>query len=203
MELKEAIFIARGKIKTILAVSVITAISAFIFSAIQPVAYETSLSLLISKESSQETTDFKYDGYYAFQTSEIFADSIQEWMKSPETVNEIYQEAGVGQDFKNIKSYGKKFTAKKMSPQYTEVKFKTEKRDEAEKISSAIVKVINNKAKRIQENSKQEITNDNFLPKTSANAPVGISQIKSVVKKARFTRLTSKRFSPFEIKYVT
>ncbi len=158
MELKEAIFIARGKIKTILAVSVITAISAFIFSAIQPVAYETSLSLLISKESSQETTDFKYDGYYAFQTSEIFADSIQEWMKSPETVNEIYQEAGVGQDFKNIKSYGKKFTAKKMSPQYTEVKFKTEKRDEAEKISSAIVKVINNKARRIQENSKQEIS---------------------------------------------
>lgn len=158
MELKEAIMTVKNNLKTITAVSVITALSAFIFSSIQPLIYETSLSLLISKEGSQETTDFKYDGYYAFQTGEIFADSIQEWMKSPETVNEIYQEAGVSQNFRNIKSFGRKFTAKKMSPQYAEVKFKTETRNEAEKISSAIVKILNNKAKKIQENSKQEIS---------------------------------------------
>lgn len=158
MELKEAIAIIGNKIKMITAISAITAMSAFVFSAIQPMAYETSLSLLISKEGTQETDDFKYDGYYAFQTGEILADSIQQWMKSPETVNEIYKEAGINQDFKNIKSYSKKFTAKKMSPQYAEVKFETPSRNEAEKISSAIVKVINNKAKKIQENSKQEIS---------------------------------------------
>jgi capsular polysaccharide biosynthesis protein len=158
MELKEAIKIINNKIKIIAAISIITAMSAYIFSFIQPAVYETSLSLLIGKEGTQETDDFKYDGYYALQTSEILADSIQQWMKSPETVDEIYKEAGVDREFESIKSYSKKFTAKKMSPQYAEIKFKASERDEAEKISSAIVKVINNKTRKIQENSNEEIS---------------------------------------------
>ncbi len=158
MELKEAIAIIRGKIKTITVISLLTALSALLFSAIQPVAYETSLSLLVAKEGTQGTDDFKYDGYYAFQTSEVLSDSIGQWMKSPETVNEIYKEAGISPDFKNLKSYSGKFTAKKMSSQYIEVKFKTAKKEEAEKLSSAITKVINEKTRKIQEDSEQEIS---------------------------------------------
>lgn len=45
-----------------------------------------------------------------------------------------------------------------MSPQYVEVKFKASGKDEAEKLSSAIVKVINNKTIKIQESSNQEIS---------------------------------------------
>ena len=158
MELKQYLKIIRRNKKIIIAVAVLTALFSFIFSAVQPAKYETSLSLLIGKNKTQETDDFKYDGYYALQAGEIMADSAEQWLKSPEVVNAVYQKAGISPDFRNIKSYAKKFTAKKMSPQYVEVKFNTSTRREAEKISLAIVEVINDKVEMLEKNSEREIS---------------------------------------------
>jgi capsular polysaccharide biosynthesis protein len=158
MELKEYLKIIKKNSKLFLIIGIITAVSAFIFSIAQPVKYETSLSLSIIKDKTQVTDNFKYDGYYALQTSEIIADSIEQWMKSPETVDAIYKEAQVDSEFKNIKSYTKKFIARKMSSQQVEVKFKTDTREEAEKISQAVVEIINNKVKTLKESSEQEIS---------------------------------------------
>ena len=158
MELKEYLKIIRKNSKLILTISIITAVSAFAFSVLQPIQHETSLSLAIVKDKTQITNDFKYDGYYAFQTGEIIADSIEQWLKSPEVVNAIYQKAEINQDFKNIKSYTKKFTAKKMSSQYVEVKFKSGTIEEAKKISAATVEIINAKIEKIEKASEQEIS---------------------------------------------
>ena len=158
MELKEYLKIIRKNSKLIIIISIITAVSAFAFSIAQPIKYEASLSLTIIKDKTQITDDFKYDGYYALQTSEIMADSIEQWLKSPETVNAIYKEAQVDLDFKNIKSYTKKFIVKKMSPQYVEVKFKSSTTEEAKKISTATIEIINAKVEKLKEFSEQEIS---------------------------------------------
>ena len=158
MELKKYLKIIKRNSKLIIAISIITAVSAFVFSAAQPIKYETSLSLAIIKDKTQATNDFKYDGYYALQASEIIANSIEQWLKSPEVVNAIYQKSEINQDFKSIKSYTKKFTAQKMSPQYVEVKFKSNTREEARKISTATVEIINAKTEKLKETSEQEIS---------------------------------------------
>ena len=158
MELKEYLKIIKKNSKLILIIGIIAGVSAFVFSAVQPIKYETSLSLSIIKDKTQVTDDFKYDGYYALQSSEIIADSIEQWLKSPEIVNAIYQKAEVEQDFKNIKSYTKKITAHKMSPQFVEVKFKGNSREEVEKVSTAIAEVVNAKIKKLKEASEQEIS---------------------------------------------
>ena len=158
MELKQYLKIIGQNKKMIIAIAVLTGLFTFIFSAIQPLKYETSLSLLISKNKTQETSDFKYDGYYALQASEIMADSVEQWLKSPEVVGAIYQKAQINPDFRNIKSYTKKFTPRKMSSQYVEVKFNTSTKKEAEKISRAIVKVINGKAEALEKNSGEEVS---------------------------------------------
>ncbi len=158
MELKEYLKIIKKNLKLILAIGVVAALSAFLFSTFQPVEYETSLPILISKNKTQETDDFKYDGYYALQASEMLADTIAEWTKSPATVNAIYQEAEAFGNFGSIKSYAKKFTAKKMSSQHIEIKFNSGAKESAEKISSAAVKIINGKIKNLEENSEEEIS---------------------------------------------
>ena len=158
MELKEYIKIIKKNSKLILAVAVIVGLTAFLFSVLQPVKYEASLSLFMNKDKTQETDDFKYDGYYALQAGEIIVGSVVERLKSPETVDTIYQEAGVKHNFKNLRSYAKKFTAKKMSAQYVEVKFKTNSREDAEKISAAIVKITESKIKTLKESSEQELS---------------------------------------------
>ncbi len=158
MEMKEYLKIIKKNLKLILAVGAVAGLSAFLFSSFQPVEYETSLSILISKNKTQETDDFKYDGYYALQAGEILADTIVEWTKSPAAVNAIYQEAEVSGNFGSIKSYTKKFTAKKMSSQHIEIKFDSDSKESAEKISSAVVKTINDKIKTLEENSEEEIS---------------------------------------------
>ena len=157
MELKQYLKIIKQNAKLVLIIAVLTALFSFVFSVIQPVKYETSLSLLISKNKTQQTDDFKYDGYYALQASEIIADSIQQWVKSPEIVSAVYQKARIDSDFKNIKGYTKKFTAKKMSSQYVEVKFSAITKEDAEKISRAVVEVINNKVEALEKNSEGEV----------------------------------------------
>ena len=158
MELKEYLKIIKKNSKLILIIGIVTAVSAFVFSILQPVKYETSLSLEIVKNKTQTTDDFKYDGYYALQTGEMIADSIEQWLKSPEVVNAIYQKAEISQDFKNIKSYTKKFTAQKMSPQYVEINFKSGTIEEAKKISAATVEIMNAKIEKIEKVSEQEIS---------------------------------------------
>jgi len=158
MELKEYLKIVKKNFKLIIIIGIITAVSAFAFSVAQPVKYETSLSLSIIKDKTQITDDFKYNGYYALQTSEIIANSIEQWLKSPEIVDAIYRKAEINQDFEDIKSYTKKFTAKKMSSQYVEVKFKSDTREEAERISTATVEIINNKTEKLKEISEQEVS---------------------------------------------
>ena len=157
MELKEYIKIIKNNLKLIFVTALITSFSAFLFSSLQPVKYETSLSLFLSKDKSQMTDDFKYDGYYALETSGIIADSIVQWIKSPELVNSVYQKAQIDGNFKNLKSYAKKITAKKMSPQYIEVKFETNNIDQANKISTAIIDKIDNKIQSIKKDSEGEI----------------------------------------------
>ena len=158
MELKEYLKIVKKNFKLIIIIGIITAVSAFVFSVAQPIEYETSLSLTIAKDKTQTTDDFKYDGYYALQSSEIMANSIEQWLKSPETVNAIYRRAQVDSEFKNIKSYTKKFIAKKMSSQYVEVKFKSSATEEAKKISTATTEIINAKVEKLKESSEQEIS---------------------------------------------
>lgn len=157
MELKEYLKIIKKNLKLILAIGAIAGLSAFLFSSLQPVKYEISLSILISKNKTQETDDFKYDGYYALQASEMLADAIVEWTKSPAMVNAIYQEASVAGNFGSVKSYSKKFTAKKMSSQHIEIKFNSDTKESAEKISAAAVKVISNKIMDLEKSSEEEI----------------------------------------------
>ncbi len=157
MELKEYIKIIKNDLKLIFVIAFITSFSAFLFSSLQPIKYETSLSLLLSKDRSQLTDDFKYDGYYALEASGILADSIVQWVKSPELISSVYQKAQIDGNFKNLKSYTKKIIAKKMSSQYIEVKFETNNIDQANKISIAIVDEINGKIQKMKNDSEEEI----------------------------------------------
>ena len=83
---------------------------------------------------------------------------MEQWLKSPEVVNAVYKKAQINFDFENIRSYTKKFKARKMSSQYVEVKFNTPTEEEAEKISRAIVEVINSKAEALKKNSAEEVS---------------------------------------------
>jgi capsular polysaccharide biosynthesis protein len=158
MELKEYIKIIRNEKEIIAKITVLTALFAFVFSVLMPVSYETSVSLFINKNSTQQTDQFKYDGYYALESGEIVSDNVEKMLQSPEVVDAIYQKSGIDPSFKNIKSYKKRFTAHKMSNQYVEVSFTAPKKDDAEKIAAALTETVNQKISSASAASGQEVS---------------------------------------------
>ncbi|MFA6097253.1 MAG: hypothetical protein WC788_06515 [Candidatus Paceibacterota bacterium] len=158
MDLKEYLKLIKKNHRLIITVCAITGISTFLFSILRPITYDVSQSLFIHKNGSQETEDFKFDGYYAFEAADTLSDSIGEWLKSPEIVNEIYSRSGIDPAFKNIKSYSKKFKAKKLSAEFVEVKFESKNADEAGKISKAIIEVVNSKTTSFEKASNGEVS---------------------------------------------
>ena len=157
MELKQYIKIIKRHIKSILMVSTLVGFFALIFSAVKPVTYETSLSLLISRAAAQETQDYKYDSYYAIQANDLFANTIVGWLKSPEIVVAIYKEAGVKFPVKNLRKLEKFFKAFKTSPHSVEVKFKSKTKKDAQSIAKTVVSVLKKKTTTISRISQEEI----------------------------------------------
>lgn len=158
MELKEYFKIIKKDKSVIAKTAILTLSFALAFSYLQKPYYETSVSLFMIKDNTQNTDEFKYDGYYALQSGEIISDNIEKMLQSPQVVSEIYQYANIDSNFNKIKKYKKSFTAHKMSNQYVEVSFNSETRQNAEDISKSITKIVQQKMEQTKDSSAEEIS---------------------------------------------
>jgi capsular polysaccharide biosynthesis protein len=149
MELKLYLQIIKQQKKVIFITVVLVGFFAFIFSFFAPTVYETSLSIETERKNIQETSDFRYDDYYALKASEIFVDSMAKWFSNPEFIIQICKKAEVDISKASLRNLKKKIRANKMSAQYLEIKFKTKTHKESEKISSAISSTIKEKSKNL------------------------------------------------------
>ncbi len=154
MELKDYLKIIKKRYLLILVVTILVGASAFVFTFRRSVVYETSLSLLITRSTSQVTQDYKYDGYYAIKAAELFSDTVKQWLESPEVVVEIYKRAEIDLGLESLRKLRKKFKAYKMSSQYVEVRFKASQKEEAQKISGVIPSVLQSRAQQLTWDSK-------------------------------------------------
>lgn len=149
MELKLYLQIIKQQKKVIFITALLVGFFAFIFSFFAPTIYETSLSIETERKNIQETSDFRYDDYYALKASEMFVDSMAKWFSNPEFITQICKEAEVDISGASLRNLKKKIKANKMSAQYLEIKFKTKTRKESEKISSAISSTIKERSKNL------------------------------------------------------
>jgi len=82
-------------------------VTAFVLSCFivlsQPKKYEVNFSLLISQTETQETEEFKYDTYYALEAKDKIGDWLVAFLKSPENVSTILNDAGF--DNSNFRVY--------------------------------------------------------------------------------------------------
>ena len=149
MELKLYLQIIKQQKKVIFITAVLVGFFAFIFSFFAPTIYETSLFIEAERKNIQETSDFRYDDYYALKASEMLVDSMAKWFSNPEFITQICKKAEVDISSASLRNLKKKIKADKMSAQYLEIKFKTKTRKESEKISSAISLTIKEKSKNL------------------------------------------------------
>lgn len=154
--LQEYLTIIRNYKYTLLGIGVATAIATFIFTAKQPSYYNSSLSLLVSSSQIQETQDYRFDGYYTIQATDLFSNNIEAWLKSPEVVSGIFNASKINVGVSNIKELAKIFKAEKLAPHYVEVRYKTSSEQDAGRIASAITEALSEKTKSLGETSKNQ-----------------------------------------------
>lgn len=179
MEFREYLRIFKKQKNIIINSIVILAVLATALSLAKPESYDSDLILLISRNGTQETGDYKYDGYYAVQASDIFADNVSQWLGSASLAKEIYSRAGVESDSGTLKSLTKLFAAKKLSSQYVEVRYATADSQSAVKLARAIADVLGERAEALRTASSEEISfkiiyNDPLTIKSPNNLPLNI-----------------------------
>lgn len=138
----------------IIALGIITALATFVFTFNQPSYYNVSLSLLVSSAQNQETNDYRFDGYYTIQATDLFSNTVEAWFKSPEIVSAIYDKAKANLDKSNIKSIAKIFKAEKLAPHYVEVRYKITSEKEAKQLGDAAVGVLSEKTQLLNDSSQ-------------------------------------------------
>lgn len=158
MELKEYLSILKKQKNIILNSVIALLVLTTAFSLAKPASYDSDLILLIGRNGTQDTANYKYDGYYAVQASDIFADNVSQWLGSASLVREIYSRSGVRSDSGTLNSFAKLLSAKKLSSQYVEVRYATADSQSAVKLAHAITDVLGERAEALRAASGEEIS---------------------------------------------
>jgi len=158
MELKEYIRIFKKEKNIISGTVLLVFISTLIFSGLKEVSCENDMLLLISRSGTQNTADYKYDGYYAVQASDIFADNASQWLASASIASEIYIRAKAESELRSLKDFSKIFKADKLSSQYVRVRYRSKDKETAIDLAHAITDVLQEKADLLSRSSIEQIS---------------------------------------------
>ncbi len=158
MELKDYLSVFKRQIKLIIVITFVVTLTAFLVTLIIPVSYKTSVSFLISRADRQKTEDYQFDGYYTIQASELFANTVVGWCKTPSITSEVYKKAGFSASEVDIKDLSKKFKAKKTSSQIVEVQFIQKNEQEANNLVYALINTLEEQTNIIYQKKDQDIS---------------------------------------------
>jgi capsular polysaccharide biosynthesis protein len=142
MELKEYVKIIKENKELFWLVIAIIMLGSLSFFFLKKDSYSSSLTLNITRQGSQNTTDYKFDDFYRLQADEKFSDTIVQWLQSPRTVSEVYSGSGINASGMTLRQLKRSFKAEKLSSQIVSISFSSGSSELARKISDSIFKVV-------------------------------------------------------------
>ncbi len=129
--------ILKKNLTLILVFSIIVTFVVGFLTLRQPVKYDVSLSISVSRVSSPE-----YAGFYSGQASKLFTDTIASWLRAPEIVADIYKEAGLEAPVSRIRGLSTIFKLEGSASQHLKISFQESSQERAAKVAAALPRVI-------------------------------------------------------------
>ena len=154
MELKEYYRIIKTHISVVIYAALIFIVAAYAWSVKKSETYSASLLLNITRAESQSTADYRFDQFYRLQADEKFAETLEQWLKSPGVAQDIFTKADVKTGKKSLRLLGKSFRAEKVAPNIVEVTYGTASNEEAKKIADAIGAITVEKTKNLNREAR-------------------------------------------------
>ncbi len=79
----------------LLGISILVAILGYGIAKQFPATYEVNFSYMVSMEQRDESSNFRYDGYYALSATDLFSATLAGVIVSPETIVAAYGGANI------------------------------------------------------------------------------------------------------------
>lgn len=116
--------------------------------------------MLVAPDAKSE--DYKFDGYYAVMANQTFADTLENWIKSPEIVAEAYQNQKMDYP-KSMSSLSNRYEIDKVISQSVAIRVTSGNTEESEKLLKGMIAVLREKIEKylIDQSGKPIFTIDN------------------------------------------
>lgn len=126
----------------LLLISALAGIGAFFITKSLPPTYEVHFSYTISLSQREAEGEFRFDGFYALQATELFARTVAGWSRSPELIMRAHELAGLASPPVSLREVRKLVRAEQVAPQLVEVSVQHTKKEDAEKLARGLVAAV-------------------------------------------------------------
>lgn len=126
----------------VLLLSVVAALVAWGMASRVAPTYEVHFSYLVSLSARDNVNEYRFDGFYALQATDLFAATLAKWAAAPEVVVRAYQEAGLEVPSEDPRTLTRSVRAEKVAPQLVAVTVRSQSRDVAEALAVGLQDVI-------------------------------------------------------------
>lgn len=148
MELKDYIRIISKSWLMILIITLLVTLATVIWSKVQPLKYESGVTLVVNKPNTvpqRAVGYYQYDKFYSIEASSLYADTLTSWLSSAGTAKEIFEYAGLPVPNVSLKKLGRIFKPRRLPPVTIGVTVINKDRERAEKLVKAAVAVVEEK----------------------------------------------------------
>lgn len=111
------------------------AVLAYAITLTIPTTYESHFSYVVSLSQREESQEFRFDGFYALQATDLFATTLAQWIQTPEVIVAAHKQAEIELVNTNPREITKIIRAQKTAPQLVEV---TVRGDTAEDVAALV-----------------------------------------------------------------
>lgn len=153
MELRDYIRVYWQQRWLILGLTVVATVTAVIVSLGQPTRSGVSESFAINRVNKESTPDYQYDGYYALQAADLFAQTVVSWFSTPSVLKDMYDQAKLDPGIESLNSLAARFKVKKYSAQNIVVRFSESTPARAATLAAAIKTVMEDRAASLNQSS--------------------------------------------------
>jgi len=120
--------------------------------------YQVHFSYLISLSEREMAQEFRFDGFYALQATDLFAATLSEWVQTPEVIVDAYRESGLVLPDRDPKWLTRVVRAEKAAPQLVTVVISHSDAEAAMLLSDGLRRVMERNVARYHDEGIPAVT---------------------------------------------
>lgn len=127
-----------------------------IVSRVKP-QYEVHFSYAVSLEQREQSQEYRFDGFYALQATDLFTATLASWIKAPEIIVKAHEVAGL-ESPTDPREVSRAVRSDKTAPQLVQVTVRHTSKEFSQELAQALQEVIREEVERYHDQGIPELS---------------------------------------------